>query len=330
MLRKTAVWMILLCAGAACTDAGPSEPDDSIGLQAHVYISSALDIMEFNSVRRYEIDWTAFREETFAEAAGIMTIPETYPVIVSALERIGDGHSFFQEPIASAPPAAGNAPSAALVDGVGYLDVPAFSGGGEDGDSLALLYHGLIEGVDTMAVQACRWVVDLRGNTGGNMWPMIAGVGPILGEDTVGFFVDPDSVFRSWTYYEGEARINDAPVNAAIPPYEPQSMAPHVAVLTDSLTASSGEAVAVAFRGRDGARSFGQPTWGLSTANAPFLLDDGAVIFLTVSTMVDRAGVVYGGELAPDEPVVGEKTGDPQTDEVLEAALTWLSTQSCA
>ncbi|NNF26841.1 MAG: peptidase S41, partial [Gemmatimonadetes bacterium] len=167
------------------------------------------------------------------------------------------------------------------------------------------------------------------GNTGGNMWPMIAGVGPILGEDTVGFFVDPDSIFRSWSYVEGEARINDSPVNAAIPAYELEAPGPHVAVLTDSLTASSGEAVAVAFRGRDGARSFGQPTWGLSTANAPFLLDDGAVIFLTVSTMVDRAGVVYGGEVAPDEVVMGEKTGDPQTDEVLEAALTWLTAQSC-
>lgn len=330
MLKKPVIWMAVLAATAACTDAGPSEPDDAIGLQAHVYISAALDIMEFNSVRRYEIDWTAFREETFAEAAGIMTIPETYPVIVSALDRIGDGHSFFREPISSAPPALGEAPSAALLDDVGYLDVPAFSGGGPDGDSLALLYHGLIEGVDTLAAQTCRWVVDLRGNTGGNMWPMIAGVGPILGEDTVGFFVDPDSIFRSWVYTGGEARINDEPVNAAAPPYELEEGDPLVAVLTDSLTASSGEAVAVAFRGRPGARSFGQPTWGLSTANAPFLLDDGAVIFLTVSTMADRAGVVYGAELAPDELVVGDKTGDPQTDQVLEAALSWLAAQSCA
>lgn len=330
MLRKPALWMAVLTAFAACTDAGPAEPNDSIGLAAHVYLSDALDVMEFNSVKRYEIDWTAFREDTFAGAAGIMTIEETYPVIVSALDRIGDGHSFFREPISSAPPAVGDEPSAALLGDVGYLDVPAFSGGGTDGDSLALLYHDLIEGVDTVSAQPCRWVVDLRGNTGGNMWPMIAGVGPILGEDTVGFFVDPDSIFKSWVYADGEARINGEPVNAASPAYELVTPQPHVAVLTDSLTASSGEAVAVAFRGRAGARSFGHATWGLSTANAPFLLDDGAVIFLTVSTMVDRSGVVYGDAVPPDEMVVGEKTGDPQTDEVLEAALNWLSAQACA
>src|SRR5690348_5042975 len=34
------------------------------------------------------------------------------------------------------------------------------------------------------------WVVDLRGNVGGNMWPMLAGIGPLLGEnDHLGEFL---------------------------------------------------------------------------------------------------------------------------------------------
>jgi len=207
--------------------------------------------------------------------------------------------------------------------------VPGFFGGGEDGDSLATSYHRLIEGVDTLAAETCRWVVDLRGNTGGNMWPMLAGVGPVLGEDTVGYFLDADSVRTGWVYAEGEARIGGSAVNAASPSYRLRSSRPHVAVLTDSLTASSGEAVAVAFRSRPGARSFGEPTWGVSTANAPFLLDDGAVLVLTVSTMVDRDGTVYGEKLPPDEAIIGEKTGERQTDAVLDRAVEWLSAQSC-
>ena len=31
----------------------------------------------------------------------------------------------------------------------------------------------------------------LRGNGGGNMWPMIAGVGPLLGEGPLGYFIGP-------------------------------------------------------------------------------------------------------------------------------------------
>src|SRR4051812_15802719 len=35
----------------------------------------------------------------------------------------------------------------------------------------------------------CGWIVDIRGNRGGSMWPMLAGVGPILGEGLVGEFI---------------------------------------------------------------------------------------------------------------------------------------------
>ena len=61
---------------------------------------AALDVMEFNSIRRYEIDWPAFREAARAEAeeAGAVAPSDTYPAIVAALERIGDNHSFFRAP----------------------------------------------------------------------------------------------------------------------------------------------------------------------------------------------------------------------------------------
>lgn len=35
------------------------------------------------------------------------------------------------------------------------------------------------------------WIVDLCGNGGGNMWPIIAGVGSVLGDDLLGFFISP-------------------------------------------------------------------------------------------------------------------------------------------
>lgn len=328
MLRRSRVWLMVAVVGWACTDAGPAEPDGSMSLAARAYLDTALAVMELNSVRRHDIDWPSFRAETFAQATGAQTTFDTHAAIEDALRRIGDGHSFFRAPTRWGPASEGERPAASLLGDVGYLSVPAFSGVGPEGDALAALYHAMIEDVDTLGA-GCRWVVDLRGNTGGNMWPMVAGVGPILGEGTVGQFVEPDSVRRPWVYRGGAARMGDD-VIAASPGYELEDSRPFVAVLTDSLTASSGEAVAVAFRGRDGARSFGTDTWGVSTANAAFPLGDGAVIFLTVSTMADRLGTVYGGPLAPDEVVVGSRTGDPETDAALGAALGWLGAQSCA
>lgn len=319
---------------------------------ARNYLNGVLDIMQANSIKRYEIEWSTFRSQTLADAAGAQTTADTYGAIRQAIRRIGDNHSFLRPPppVASVPareisPPLGAAPTQPSNDGstpalaspraellgdrIGYVEVPAYNGGSpQANDDLATEYHRLIEGVD--ALGTCGWVVDLRGNTGGNMWPMVAGVGPILGEGTVGQFVDPDSVILSWFYRDGSSGIEQNTITSARSPYSVDPLPP-VAVLTDSMTASSGEATAIAFRGRPDARSFGGSTRGLSTANSGYPLGDGATLFLTVATMADRTGQVYGAELQPDELVGGPKTGDPASDLPLRAAMEWLQAQpACA
>ena len=161
------------------------------------------------------------------------------------------------------------------------------------------------------------------------MWPMVTGVGPILGEGIFGFFIDPDSVTLSWRYEAGASWIGDAFVLGVTGPYTLRSPDPPVAVLTDVLVASSGEATVIAFRGRPNARSFGQPTRGLSTANASFQLSDGALLILTVSTMADRTGRLYGTRVAPDS-LMGTRyppSRDPVSDEPLAAGMNWLRSQ---
>ncbi len=348
MRRRYFVWAASVLVAVACADAGPAEPDGSLAPLAELYLGEAVDIMEDNSVKRHEIDWVAFREDTYADAIGARNPVGTYPAIVAALERIGDNHSFFSEGGPTPSSSALSTPQAAeaagrqetgsaapdprverVQPGIGYVEVPAFSGGGRAANDFAAAYHRRVEEVDALE-HPCRWIIDLRGNTGGNMWPMIAGVGPILGEGTVGLFVDADGVLSPWFYEAGRAGVDELVLVEVANPYQLEYAFPHVAVLTDSLTASAGEAVAVAFRGRPATRSFGEPTWGVSTANAAFPLSDGAVIFLTVATLADRAGNVYGLEVVPDEVVFGEfKRGDPDTDPVLDAALEWLASQQC-
>ena len=76
-----------------------------------------------------------------------------------------------------------------------------------------------------------------------------------------------------------------------------------VVVVTGAKTASSGEAVAVAFRGRPHTRSVGQPTLGVSTSNQMYPLPGGAGLNLTTARFVDRTGRAYGDALVPDETV---------------------------
>jgi len=63
-----------------------------------------------------------------------------------------------------------------------------------------------------------------------------------------------------------------------------------VAVLTDAKTASSGEAVAIAFRGRGRTRSLGSPTAGLTSTNTAFDLPEASRITLTTAIDVEAGG----------------------------------------
>jgi C-terminal processing protease CtpA/Prc len=99
-------------------------------------------------------------------------------------------------------------------------------------------------------------------------------------------------------------------------------------VLTGPRTASSGEFVTIAFRGRPRTRSFGLPTAGLSTSNSTFPLPDGSMILLTTAVGADRTGTRYGTEIEPDEVVDGVEPAWPGDDPTLAAAVRWLKQSS--
>jgi C-terminal processing protease CtpA/Prc len=98
-----------------------------------------------------------------------------------------------------------------------------------------------------------------------------------------------------------------------------------VALLIDKDTASSAEALAVAFSGRPNVRRFGQPTADYITVNNPAELPDGARLYLTVGWNMDRTGRRYTSALQPD--VTTRTAGDAP----IHAAASWLAaTPACA
>ena len=112
------------------------------------------------------------------------------------------------------------------------------------------------------------WVVDLTDNTGGNMWPMIVGLGPLFDVEKIGAFVDAEGEHLVWRYLNGQGICGSGVCLALESPVTRQHYRPvPIAVLTGPSTISSGEMVAIAFRGQALTRSFGQPTRGLPTAN---------------------------------------------------------------
>jgi C-terminal processing protease CtpA/Prc len=162
------------------------------------------------------------------------------------------------------------------------------------------------------------WIVDLRGNTGGNMWPMIAGLGPLLGEGAAGYFTSISGRETAWGYAAGSSWILDGrPVVTVETPYELEREDPKVAVLTDNYVMSSGETVLVSFLGRPNTRQFGETTCGLSTSRGAFTLFDGARLYISTFHLADRDRVRYGQSIVPDNPAV-------DMAEAVQLAIDWL------
>ena len=198
---------------------------------------------------------------------------------------------------------------------IGYVRV-----GGFEGSSAAaqLFTDSLVAAVRAAdGPQVRGWIVDLRGNNGGNMWPMIAGVGSILGTGNAGYFVFPSGSQQVWGFDGSEAIDGGIVQQKVTSPYYLLAPSPRVAVLLDRRVASSGEAVAVAFKQRPNTHFFGTRTCGLSTSNQGFTLSDGAVLTLSTAIDADRTGTLYGGPVLPDSVIT-------DTSAVVPAAVAWL------
>ena len=318
-------------AVASITAAPELQP---ISDEASAYLEEALDIIQRNSLHRHTIDWELLRKSTFDVAQHAQTPADTYGAIRYALVRLGDHHSHFNTPVRVAEvvqSTASDSPaprSKLLLDKLGFIALEGFaSPSPEEESKYATTVQELIRDLDEQ--EPCGWIVDLRENNGGNMWAMLAGLGPILGEGEVGAFVDPDGYQTIWSYRDGQAMSGEyvsAEVNGQA--YELKEASPPVAVLTGTVTASAGEAVAVAFRGRPNTRSFGLYTGGQSTANTVFPLSDGAWIVLTVAVYADRTGQTYGDRIYPDELVDEVQNYTFIMDEALpQPAIDWLLRQ---
>lgn len=330
--RKLFPLLLLLLAGHG-GDALGATTRPEISEAARSYLDAALDVMQTHSVHRARIAWPELRARAHQAAGAAQTPAETYPAIAAAVRDLGDRHSSFRGPRSSTgdtQPAPQPPTGRSLEGGIAYLNMPSFShrAATEHADA----YHAVVRDLD--AASPCGWVVDLRQNGGGNMWPMLAGIGPVLGEGEVGRFIYPDGAVWHWWYRYGHARMV-SPVGSTATvakvsgtPYQLKRPMPPVAVLTGPRTASSGEAMVTAFRGRPSTRSFGAGTAGVSTGNRAFPLSDGAVINLTVTTFADRTGRLYGESIVPDEVIpAGDVTRDPATDRTLRAAVEWLREQ---
>ena len=265
------------------------------------YVRRAIRIMDRQGLFAEGPEWESARNEALSVKPE--SLEEAREIVRTAAKVAGGKHSFLQlaGSVASDATSEWPAPEVTFTEsGIAVVFLPHFSGNQGEGVKYASAVLAAIP-EDITGV-----VIDLRGNTGGNMYPMIAAVHRFLPDD--------DQTLR----FRTRGRTQWIPLSYAVQvagvQQQPRIQCP-VSILTDSLTASSGEATLICFRGLDYVRVFGVPTAGYASANQPFPLPGGDRLVLTTGCDVARTGeVLCDDPIAPDVP----------TDSPLEAALEWI------
>ena len=289
---------------ATLTIIGCSSPNET-------YVRNAIQQMDRKGLYAEGEEWEAMKKEALSQNPE--TLEEAQAIINKAVKVAGGKHSYLlPADKAQAREKRSNEEVSPTVtireDGICIIHLPAFAG---DDENCLRYARTVLDSISDTVKGVC---IDLRGNHGGNMYPMIAAVHRFLPDDILLKF-KMRRRFRSVMPINKEFVANLVGVEI-----ESRINCP-VAILTDEETASSGEAVLLCFRGLDNVRVFGSPTAGYASANESIILDNGSILALTVSCDIARTGEIFC-----DDPIIP----DVETESPEEDALLWLKDRSSA
>lgn len=278
---------------------------------AERYGKDALATIGKNGIYSGSDEWKSTYEECLKMIENAESYEDTYPAIKKALSVCGGKHSMLMTKSESQSTSDSYdevLPTVSLDGDIAIIKLPDFLGTAEAGRKYAKVAEDFIhENRDKIK----GVVLDLRGNTGGDMGPMATAVSSLL--------PDGELMYYHYRSYDVPVTLKDGVISNAGTGgkslYPDEKLKVPVAILTDDMTASSGEALTLCFRELENTRTFGAPTAGYTSVNMLYSLYDGAQLYLTVAFDKARTGEVFEETRIVPNVV---------TDSPLEAALEWL------
>ncbi len=305
----------------------PQENQTVENNQKRKVLQDALGIIKQHSLYRASVDLDGLIDEVLAQGE------DPHTALPKIFKQLGDKHSFVHVPIESTEARRDDSqPTGYLLEQEGQpvavVTIPGFVGADETSvQQFSLAIQRCLS--DLASLNPSGWIIDLRENGGGNMWPMLAGLSPFFGDGDIGYFDSRESR-EAWFCREGNIGFRDKDGQEFVQENleRPDSNlmercnAARVVVLLGPNTASSAEGVAIAFQNRPNTTSIGQTTAGLATSNRSFLLSDGSVLELTVAMFADRNGNTYESGVTPDQRVE-ERSENP--GQIFSIATQWFN-----
>lgn len=316
--------------------------------QLPVPADSVYAFIKYNSVFRNNVDWKVIDTAFKTQISNAKSLSDTMKCFVSVLERLNDVHTqlflnnqyygnypgFDDTTLAWLRPL--NDKSILLTnkiytkkisERIAYVRVPSVQV--YDHKQINKFAQALYDSINKLSSKKIYgFIVDLRLNGGGNIYPMLSGLSPLLGDNVVGFETDiNDSIVRKWELKKGNFIIGTYQSTYIKQSYNPKLVHIPVVVLIGPITKSSGSMTAIAFKERPGTIFIGEPTAnGYTTSNGYFQFAPNLTANFATNFVADRTKNIYKTTVTPNITVYhGDNFDDLMKDEKIRLAIQWLT-----
>lgn len=304
-------------------------------------IDTTLQVMKANSVNKNTVNWTRLREKALAEAKNAENGYQLGNVFRMILRETNDFHgSIFvgdstfkwsrgertlSDSIKNEWTKGVYLQSKLLPGHVGYLRVPYMSF--DKQVALNAKAQALNDSLCSLLSQNVKGIVlDLRLNGGGAMFPMLLGLEQLLGDGEIGSFTSGGAV--RWLLKDNSFYLDTMLMTSIIPKCSINAQTIPVAVIIGPATGSSGEFLAMGFKGRKNTVFIGTKTAGYITTTRGFNINDAVSILISTGYGKDRNGHVYKEALSPDITLTDEDSfNDIEHDKKVVKGCGWIEAQ---
>lgn len=308
-----------------------------------IFVDKSLDLMRSNAVNISKID--LITKELYSKAQNLDQVSEAAPLYPKVFELLADYHGNLKYKGKtygwSKPGGSGNAYlkgmlkneksviSQVIHKNIGYIRIP----GNDDFafkkvDSIANDITDHINRINSGKMEG--WIIDLRVNTGGNMYPILLGLKEFIATENIvfgGFRNSKGESSGQWEIKDGKLLIDGIELIRTVKLNKPIQKDTPIIILTSTYTASAGEMTAIAMIGRRNTHVVGEPTANHTTAVQGFRINAHAGLNLSTDYVVDRNLKVYKKNINPDVEVLkGDNLEDLNKDKKVIKALEilWL------
>lgn len=326
-----AVYILLFSTSAFCQ----TFKNDSVKL----FVDKSIELIKLNSIHTQNIE--LIKNELYSKSQNFNSLDNVAPLYEEVFKLLNDYHgnltykgkkygwkkaSSFSNTYLKGKLSEKVVFSRIIDKKTGYIRIPGnndFAFKKVDSITNDIVSH--INSINSGKIKG--WIIDLRINTGGNIYPILLGLKEFIGNNIVfgGFKNSKNEFTGKWEVKNGKMLIDGIELNRSVNLRYPIKKDISIIILTSCYTASAGEMTAISLIGRKNTYLVGEPSANYTTAVQGFELNKSAGINLSTDYVVDRNLKTYKSNIEPDFSILaGDDFEDFSKDKKINKALELL------